>query len=162
MPIHIDHSFMTSSAKNPEAAFQVLRYLTYSTEGNIARLSMFDDANKDKYVLNGKLYYPTSTHPDIAKKFSELSGVGEVEQYLFENIKNSSRVDLWKTVPSFNEIDNEQISEPTNRIGDGLYTASDILPGVEKNANTAMKKAWSDFDSKLKQVQQEFDAKQKS
>jgi len=159
MPLHVDHCFMTSSAKNPETAFQILRYITYSTEGNIARLSMFDETNKDKYVLNGKLYYPISTHPDIAKKFSELPSVGEVEQYMFDNIGNSSRADLWKFVPNFREIDSEYIEETTNRIGDGLYAAADVMPGVERNANAALKKAWSDFDSKLKQVQQEFDAK---
>lgn len=78
---------------------------------------------------------------------------------MFDNIGNSSRADLWKFVPNFREIDSEHIEEPTNRIGDGLYSAADILPGVERNANAALKKAWSDFDSKLKQVQQEFDAK---
>lgn len=162
LPIHIDHCFMTSSAKNPEAAFQILRYITYSTEGNIARLSMFDEANKDKYVLNGKLYYPTSTHPDIAKKFSELPSVGEVEQYQFDNIGNSSRTDLWKSVPNFNEIDLEYIEEPTNQIVGGLYSATDVLPSVERNVNAAIAEAWSDFESKLEQVQQEFDANHES
>ena len=95
---------------------------------------------------------------DVDLSLGEWSQIGEVEQYLFDNIGNSSRVDLWKFVPNFNEIDLEYIEETTNRIGDGLYAAADVMPGVERNANAAMKKAWSDFDSKLEQVQQEFDA----
>ena len=42
MPIHVDHSMMMKTAKNPEAAFQLLRFITYSSEGNLARLSMYD------------------------------------------------------------------------------------------------------------------------
>lgn len=90
---------MTTSAnnlKNPNAAFQVLRYMTYSTEGNLARLSMYDAKNKGKYALNSRIFYPTVNNKEVAEKFKSLPGVTDVDIYFFENTGNGYRSDLLK------------------------------------------------------------------
>ena len=163
MPLHVDHCFMTSSCQNPEAAWQVLRYLTYSVEGNLARLSMYDEENEGLYDLNNLLYYPTTLHPDVAEKFKSLPGVDDIDIYLFENICNSTRTDMVKLVPSWNEIYDRYIAEGVNTATDGTVTMVEAtLKEMANQANQAFKEAWESFDKKLAEVQKEFDEKHSS
>lgn len=153
IPIHVDHCFMISSTKNPEAAFQVLRYMTYSTEGNLARLSMYDSNNKGKYALNNRLYYPTTLNSEVMAKFKSLPEVNDVDIYFYENIGNGFRQDPVKIVPGWNEI----MKTLTSTV-DGKDEA-DIdswIASFEKKANETAAEKWADFDKKLKTVQASF------
>ena len=156
IPVHIDHCFMTTSAnnlKNPDAAFQVLRYMTYSTEGNLARLSMYDANNKDKYALNSRIFYPTVATAEVAAKFKSLPDVTDVDIYFFENIGNGYRSDLLKIVPGWEDV---------GKIISGVLEGKDnadvdsIIPSLQTKANSEIGKKWSDFETKLKKVQSEF------
>lgn len=153
IPIHADHCFMTSSAKNPEAAFQVLRYMTYSTEGNLARLSMYDSDNKGKYALNSRLYYPTTMQPDVAAKFKSLPGVTDVDKYFYDNLCNGYRVDLIKLVPGWTDI----YSTIASYINDKENVDVDsLIPGLQAKANEVAAQKWSEFDAELASVQAQF------
>ena len=156
MPVHVDHSFMTSSSQDPKAAFELLRFVTYSTEGNIARLSMYDKANKGKYTLNRKLFYPVTTSPKVAEKFNSLPGAGKVEKYLFANMAKCFRADEAKFVPQFNEIVAQHISEAQNKVTDGLVKANEVMPEAERKANQAMQNAWAELEAKVKKAQTNF------
>lgn len=159
MPVHIDHSFMTSTCQNPKAAFALLRYVSYAVEGNIARLSMYDKVNKGKYALTSPLYYPVTTSPKVTEKFNSLPGAGKVEKYLFANIGNSFRVDAIKYVPEFEEIHQQYIYEPQCRVTDGIAKVKEVMPEAERKANEAMQKSWTEFETKMKKVQAEFKPK---
>lgn len=150
MPVHIDHCFMTSSAKNTDAAFALLRYVTYSTEGNIARLSMYDKVNKGKYALNNSLYYPVVTSSKVIEKFESLPGVTEVDKYLLKNIGNSYRADCFKFVPDFRKIHTQIISPAMDQVSDGIKIPEEVLPEAERKANEAIQKAWQTLESKIK------------
>lgn len=159
MPVHIDHSFMTSTCQNPKAAFALLRYTSYAVEGNIARLSMYDKVNKGKYALTSSLYYPVTTSPKVAEKFNSLPSAGKVEKYLYTNIGNSFRADYFKFVPEFDEIHKQYIYDPQCKVTDGIAKANDVMPEAERKANEAMQKAWTEFEAKVKKVQGEFKPK---
>ena len=157
MPMHVDHSFMLSTCKNPEAAFQVLRFITYSTEGNIARLSMYDKENQGKYALLNDLYYPATNNPKVAEKFNSLPAVGETEKYLFNHIKDSMRFDMIKIVPGWSSFESTYLVGPTNTaVGGAIGNVDGVLSEMASKANTAMKNLWSDFEGKLKKHQAEF------
>lgn len=159
VPMHVDHCFMTSSCENPQAAFQVLRYITYSTEGNLARLSMYDAENAGKYATINYLYYPTTLHPDVVEKFNALPEVTEFDKFLVANIANSMRYDMFKIVPSWTEVTGNYITETVNQATDGTESMVEpTLLEAQGKANTAMDKAWADFEAKLAEVQQEFDS----
>lgn len=159
MPLHVDHCFMTSACKNPETAFQVLRYITYSTEGNLARLSMYDEANQGKYATINNVYYPTTTNPKVAEKFNSLPGVTETDKYLFANIDKCMRYDLLKIVPGWNDVLSNYLSDYFNKAMDGtVANVEPILKEMESKANEAIAKEWSNFNSKLAKVQADFDS----
>ena len=149
LPMHIDHSFMTTGVteENAEAAFEVLRYLSYGVEGNITRLSMFDEENEGKYVLNNKYYIPCTNHPDVAAKFESLPEVNEALIYMYENIENSFRADPAKIVPDFDQVNNDYILTSRNKVTDGLAEAATVAAEVEDKANTAISGKWTTFDA---------------
>ena len=162
MPVHVDHCFMTSTCENPETAFQVLRYITYSTEGNIARLSMYDKENAGKYATINTLYYPTTTSPEVAAKFKSLPKATETDVYLFENIGKSMRFDFIKIVPGWTDIVANYITDPRNQACDGTAAnVEPILKEMENKVNVAIEKQWKDFNTKLAKVQAEFKPKHK-
>ncbi len=159
MPIHIDHCFMTSSCQNPKEAFQVLRYLTYSKEGNIARLSMYDAENEGKYATMNNLYYPTTLHPEVLDKFSSLPNATDLDMFLLKNIENSKRMDTAKIVPSWKDILANYVTESVNTATDGTEAMVEAtLNEMASKANPALSKAWADFEAKVAEVQKDFDS----
>lgn len=159
MPYHVDHSFMTSSCKDKEAAFQLLRYTTYSTEGNIARLSMYDDANKGKYSLQASFYYPTTTNPKVIEKFKSLPGIKAepVAAYLQENIGNCYRYDFVKIVPDWNNVTSGTYNSLYKAASGADSLVEQTVNQAISSCNTKVSKAWSDFEKKLADVQKKFD-----
>ena len=159
MPLHVDHCFMTSSCENPEAAFQVLRYLTYSKEGNIARLSMYDAENEGKYATMNNLYYPTTLHPEVLEKFTSLPKATDLDLFLLENMQNSQRMDTAKIVPSWRDIVSNYITDTGNTATDGTESMVEAtLSEMASKANPALTQAWADFEAKVTEVQKEFDS----
>lgn len=161
MPVHIDQCFITSTCTdaNIKAAFQLLRFMTYTTNGNLARLTMYEDSQKDKYTLNSYIYYPVTTSKKVLDKFESLSCTGEVENYILENIPNSPRYDNYKLVPQWREAQ-RKFGGTTNDITDGLKDGTALAEPVNK-ANQLIAQAWKDFESETKKVQADFNKKHK-
>lgn len=82
----------------------------------------------------------------------------KVDIYLLENIKNGYRADPWKIVPDWYKLRNNYLKDGSNSIINGTADASATCKSMENKINAAMNDAWSSFEAKLKQVQQEFNA----
>lgn len=147
MPIHVDHSMMMKTAKNPEAAFQLLRFITYSSEGNLARLSMYDKANAGKYVLSSRMYFPVSNHPDVVAKFNTLE-LPEQYKYMYSNVSKCYRADPKKYMVDFDDII-KTATEEWNKVTDGLADATSTNTTMEKKLNTKLANSLKDFNAKL-------------
>lgn len=160
MPYHVDHCFMTSTCKNTAAAWQLLRYCTYSWEGNIARLSMYDDANKGKYAVQNSYYFPTCTNPKVKEKFFTLSGVKSepAVKYAFENIDKCYRYDYVKIVPGWNSIiiSGKYYDKLLEAVNGADGQVDQTINQLVSDANKQMSDNWSDFNSKLTKVQSQF------
>lgn len=158
MSMHVDHCFITSTtpADRIDACFQALRFMTYSTNGNLARLTMYEDSQKGKYNLNSHVYYPTTTSKAVQDKFKNLSCTNEVDVYLMENIPNCYRGDLFKLVPEFRDL-NAASYNYMDSIYDGLDDGSGLTEFVKK-FDEDMKTAWADYEKEVKSVQQKFNA----
>ena len=163
MPFHVDHCFITSQCKdeNAAAAFQVLRFITYSTNGNLARLSMYDDENKGKYALNSHIYYPTTVNAKVIEKFNSLSCADEVDKYLLANISKCYRIDPYKIVPEWNNLTSKYVSAALNKVTDGLDTTGEGLTEARVKMNSGLKDAWRNFETELKKVQVSFNSTHK-
>lgn len=148
--MHVDHCFMTSTAKNKDAAFQFLRFVTYSTEGNLARLTMYNE-NKNVYATQNPCYIPTQNSPDVKAAFNKLK-VPNTFKYFYENIGKAYRADLWKIVPDFKSIRSQYITSASTKVTDGLAVASAVFPEAEQKVNAAMQEVWNKFEAKIKSL----------
>ena len=147
MPIHVDHSMMMKSTKNPEAAFQLLRFVTYSTEGNLARLGMYDKANAGKYTLSSRMYFPVTSHPDVVAKFKSLD-LPEQYKYMYENISKCYRADPKKYVVDFNNLIKTAVTD-WNKVQDGLADPVSTNVAMEKKLNDKLAETLKDFNAKI-------------
>ncbi len=146
MMIHVDHCFITSStpADRMDACYQALRFMTFSTNGNLARLTMYDDAEKDKYTLNSHIFYPTTTSQVVLDKFAKLPRTNEVDEYYVKNIKNSCRNDTFKLVYNIRDVYDDW-QGAMNDITDGLDSSGDGLDEYVDKANKALKTNEAEF-----------------
>ena len=147
MPIHVDHSMMMKTAKNPEVAFQLLRFITYSSEGNLARLSMYDKANAGKYALSSRMYFPVSNHPEVVAKFNTLE-LPEQYKYMYSNVSKCYRADPKKYMVDFDDVI-KTATEEWNKVTDGLADATSTNTTMEKKLNTKLANSLKDFNAKI-------------
>jgi hypothetical protein len=138
---------MMKTAKNPEAAFQLLRFITYSAEGNLARLSMYDEANAGKYVLSSRMYFPVTSHPQVVAKFNSLE-LPEQYKYMYKNIAKSYRADPKKYMVDFEDVIATATSD-WNKVQDGLADATSTNAAMEKKLNTKLSNVLKDFNAKI-------------
>ncbi len=131
--MHIDHCFITSTTPDSEmdACYQALRFMTFTTNGNLARLTMYEDSQKGKYSLNSHVYHLTTTSPAAIQKFNNLSCTDEVDEYMVANIKNSSRYDTFKIVPGYRDAWGAW-ANMRNEVIDGTMEANQLVEPVTK------------------------------
>ncbi len=136
MGVHVDHCVITTNCKkeNLPAAWQLLRFMTYSSNGNLARLSMYKTENQKLYALNSHVLYPTTTNPEVMKAFNALPGVTDVDKYMLQNLSKSQRIDAYKLIPSFNEHWTTYCDGPFNTAinGKGDSDLSEAVPEINK------------------------------
>lgn len=157
--LHADHSFMCSTTENPEAAFQLLRFLTYSPEGNYTRLAMYAEENEGVYLLNDRIYFPATQNAEVLKRFSELDAATEVDLYFMDNIANSFRGDPFKYVPEYNEIHYSYLKGTISNLAKGGSDPTSQITTLQSTVNKLMSDAWANFETEVKKVQSDFKAK---
>lgn len=160
LPAHVDHAWMTTNAKNPKAAFEVLRYLTYSQEGNLVRLNAYTNAKNGskQYKLNLSYFTPTTYDPKVVAAFKKLTSNDKVAWYMYSNLKNSFRADPDKFIPGFGQNWADVINTPGNRVVDGLKDADATCKDLQVKATAGLKVYWDDFYKKLASVQKTWKA----
>lgn len=158
LSMHVDCSFMTTACKeeNAEAAYQLLRFMTISSNGNLARLTMYEDSQKGKYSLNSRIYYPTTSSKAVIDKFNNLSVVTETDKYLVANIPNSSRFDVQKLVPNMYDSFFKTAAYAYNDIMSGKdKTGAGMAEAVDK-WNKLIKENITQMNTEIKKAQAEF------
>ncbi len=157
MMMHVDHCFITAATPDDriDACYQALRFMTFSTNGNLARLEMYETKNKGKYNLNSVVYFPTTTSSAVIDKFNKLDCTTEVHEYYLKNISKCGRYDTFKLVPELRDITGRHLSSELNKITDGLADGENLREPADK-FNQDMKKAWANFETVLAEVQKAF------
>ncbi len=157
--VHVDHCVITTNCDKEKlpAAWQLLRFMTYSTNGNLARLSMYKTENKKLYALNSHVYYPTTTNPEVVKAFNALPDVTAADKYMLANLSKSDRIDAYKLIPNYNQhwttYADKAINDAINGLGDGA------LDEAVSKLNTELKKEVTDARASAKKHAQKTGVK---
>lgn len=154
--VHADYGVMLSTAKDPEAAFEVLKFFTYGKDGLIARMTQQDE-NANGLYDNNRFTVPASTHPDVAAKFESCVNVPEGVKYMYNHMDNAVKGDYSKVLPDYWKVVNDNIYQAITRIRDGEDAAS-VASETESKINTDFATSYAVFSEQMQQVQQDFEA----
>lgn len=129
--------------------------MTFSTNGNLARLTMYEDSQKDKYSLNSRIYYPTTKSAAVLEKFEKLSCTTDTDVYMVKNIPNSGRFDVQKLVPDMYDSFYKIVATSLNSVTDGKDDGSGMNETIAK-WNKEIKSTIDDMNKEIKKVQASF------
>ena len=153
-PIHVDCSYLTSTCQDPEAAFQLLKWLTYGLEGNLQRLDIFAErgdrqAAGDTTMLLKTFFIPCTQHPEVLARFEENPHLTEGLMALYKSTENAIRGDINKILPNFNNIFDDEVWGLLNDVRTGVKNAADVAPQLDSKLNTALSTELEAFNAKV-------------
>ena len=157
MPLHVDYCWMTNSvsSENIDAAWQFLRFVTYSREGNLVRMTSYDEEHYSD--MNQGFYIPCTTDESVVEKFRELPNVTDGVLYMYDNIANAYFGDPEKTVPGFDFVYDTVLSTANDAIN-GKVDFDAKKSELEQKANNQIAKYKADFEKALSDFEAKFDA----
>ena len=153
-PIHVDCAYLTSTCADPDAAFQLLKWLTYGVEGNMQRLDIFaarvdgQTAGEDTKLIK-TWFIPCTQHPDVLAKFEQAPNVSEGLMALYKSLEHSMRGDINKIVPGYNNIFNDEVWSMLNSVREGKANAADVAGQIDSIVNAALQEQLKIFNEKV-------------
>lgn len=159
IPIHVDYCWMTTDVKeeNLEAAWTFLRYVTYSKDGNLARLTTYDEDHISADT-NQVYYMPCTTDKDVVAKFESLPYVTDSILYIYENFENGYLGDPEKTVPGFEAVEYSVIGKLAYESVTGRDDFSSKMMDAQTKANAEIANYAKLFNDALAKFEKEFAA----
>jgi len=157
VPVHVNHTYMMSTVapENVDAAFEVLKWVSFGTQGNLAKMDIFAARPADETV-DGKLYFlwyfPSTQHPEVVAKFGENPYVTEGLQVVYANITNSFRDDLNKIIPGYNLIFDDDVWSLLNGAREGTMDPSTAAAQLDEIVNKRVKEQWEAFEAQLEKL----------
>lgn len=152
--MHANHGFMLEGAQSPEAAYELLKWLTTGAEGNVTKMEMY--ASKDGTdVSTGYLwYFPSTQHPDVIEAMKQNEHIQGGIQYLYDHMGTAVRADLYKIVPGYEQVNADYIEPVINEARDGRREAAAVAAEMDEKANSQLAAAWLEFEERLAQLDQ--------
>ncbi len=153
-PIHVDCAYLTSTCKDPTAAFELLKWLTYGVEGNLQRLDIFaargddEQAGEDTKLLK-TWFIPCTQHPDVLAKFEENPHLTEGFKALYKSTANSIRGDINKILPGYSAVFTDEVNQLINSVREGKANAADVAPQIDTLVNAALAEQLAIFNEKV-------------
>ncbi len=162
IPIHIDYCWMTTDVaeENLEAAWTFLRYVTYSREGNLARLTAYDEDHISSDV-NQAYYIPWTTDEKVVEKFRSLPYVTDSILYIFDNLDKGYPGDPEKTVPGFEDVEYSVVGKLAYEAVMGKRDFASGMNEAQSKANAQIQEHLTNFNAALAKFEAEFAATHK-
>ena len=156
--LSVDYYGITTSCKNPDAAWELIKYMSYDLEGfrdKVGIVNAYDKAETAKNYPDiaadlpekiESLSLPPINNPEAIELWKSMDvGYKPGLDYMLENFSRGY-VDCWRIVP---EYANTWENLVTNRVlKDILYTgsktAADLAKSLEDTINSTTEMAWKD------------------
>ncbi len=153
---YTDHAFMTSTTKNPDAAFEVLKFLTY---GEGAYLALLDyEAEQQAKGVDPSLWLPMSFNPVQVDTFEKLDYVPEGLKWMYNHFDTAVVGYFNKCIPGMTTCIVDYLNPAISDIHTGNAEAEAICVEVEQMANNYLAESARTFNDQLASVQAEFSA----
>lgn len=144
--VGVDQPFMTIAAKNKDASFLWLKWITYSPQGIKAEYEI----RKTEENPIPKILIPPTTHPEVIEIYNNLETVPNGIKYIFKNLdKTFSKSTSELPTPNFGNIANEILNPKFRDITNGKIDGAAIASELETQANNALDEAREKFEKEV-------------
>ena len=157
LPLTANASYMISTCENPEAAYKLLKWISFGSEGNLVKLDYYEKKNAEDLTSGYLYFFPVTSHPDVAAKFPNNKNIPDGCLFMYENLNNSFRQDLAKILPGYQTIAQDYVGPKCNEIRSNAADAAAVTAELDSKVNTQIKSSWNDFNDELSVIQEEFD-----
>ncbi len=151
--VHADYGIMLSTAKDPEAAYELLKFFTFGKDGLLARMKQQETGN----FINNRFTIPPNSHPEVAEKFNASPNVPDGIKYMYNNMDKSVKGDFSKVLPDYWKVVNDNIWQAKDRISKGEDPAA-VAKEVEQKINEQFAETYKIFSEQIKKIQEEFES----
>ncbi len=151
---YTDHAFITSTTKNPDAAYEVLKFVTFGDGGYQALLAY--EAEQQANGIEPNLWLPMSQHPAQQAAFETLDYVPEGMKWMFKNLDQAVVGDYNKCTPGMDHCITDYLNPAISEIHTGVSEAEAIAVEVEQMANNHLWASQKQFNEQLAVIQEEF------
>jgi hypothetical protein len=156
---HIDYAFLTPAVteENAQAAYEVIKFLSYSKEGCLTRLAITDrGVAANDYTA---FYTPGSSNPDVLQAYFDNELIPEGMKYMLETISEDPDkifiADANKLIPNFWDDVEDYLSQTEEQIANG-GDAHALAQDLQNKVNAAAKDTWERFEKKLEKNLETF------
>lgn len=154
--IHADYGMMLSTAQDPAAAWELLKFITFGKDGLLVRMGQQEE-NKGGVYENNRFTVPVSSHPEVAAFFNAATKVPEGVKYMYNNMDSSVKGDYSKVLPDYWLVVNDNIYAAIERIRAGEDAAS-VARETQDKINSEFDATYATFEEQMEQVQADFEA----
>lgn len=144
----VDSVAITTSCKNPEAAYEFIKYISFSVEGIEDRMSIVENYDKEalqtqypdlpETAFANPLTYsqmPVTTDQAVIDKWAEFNNIKPGVSYMLERL-DTGYADGFKVTPGYNDAYELNIQKAvTDQVFTGQKTAADLAKELEEKAN---------------------------
>jgi len=151
--IQCDHVFMMNTAKDKQATFEFLKFVSYGKEGNLARLAVGLEAKDATGKATPSYIIPATLDPDVVKAFKAETIIPAGVKYMYDHMDKGFRADEGKFIPEFDKAYKEVLEPTVKKVLAGSADASAVAGDMENRANAVLAAGKNTFDILLKNVQ---------
>lgn len=155
-PFVLDSVAITSNCKNKEAAYEFVKYLSYSKEGIEDRMQIVKEYDKEalkaKYPNLPETEFelpltfsqmPVTTDKEVIAKWAEFTNAKPGISYMLERL-DSGYADGFKVTPGYNDAYGLTIEKAVReQVFTGQKTAADLAKELEEKANKITEDAYA-------------------
>lgn len=148
---HVDFLFMTTAIEeeNEAAAFALMKWFSYHKDGVKTLLELREEQEEPMPYFQ----IPATNHPEVSEYFNSIDRLPDGLKYMYNNMDNALRADVFKFMPSYNTILSEIVKPTISAVFKGEQDALSIAAELEKKANEALEEA----QNKLKEDMSQFE-----
>ncbi|MDR1132256.1 MAG: hypothetical protein LBL15_07550 [Oscillospiraceae bacterium] len=148
--VHTDYGMILSTVKDPQAAYELLKFFTFGTEGLLVRM----EQQLSGGVLTSRFTIPPNTNPAVAEKFNAAVNVPDGVRYMYNHMDQSVKGDYSKVLPDYWAAANDAIYTAKDRIAKGEDPVA-VAKEVENKLNSDFAVSYKTFSDRMKQIQAE-------
>jgi multiple sugar transport system substrate-binding protein len=154
---HVDTAMMLATAEHPEAAFELLKFITYGKDGVLARLNIMQQIVDASGNPAPEFFIPSTNHPEVVETFENISYIPKGVIYMYKNMDKAVRGDLYRYIPNFNPSIKPLQGEERQQIYDGVVEGAAVAAEIEQKVNKSLKESYDKFVASLPEIEAEFE-----